>query len=104
MESSDTSFERSLGESTATRTLKLGSTLYPPYTYGCATGKPITCDLPGAAVDVLKLLASSLDAQFDLHNFPSHGFGYSTEGNATIMGALVGGAVQAAGPGLLYES
>lgn len=99
-------FERSLGDETAApdRKVLLGSSLYPPYIMKCAAEKPVTCPLPGAAVEVLELLASKYEAQFDLVNFGGYGFGYASEGNTTITRALVDGLVEAAGPGMWYIS
>lgn len=95
-------FERSLGDESATRTLRIGSHVYPPYVLDCAQNNPVTCPYPGAAVDVLKLLAMYHNAKFDLIHFNSKGFGFPAEGNTTAMRAVVEGSVDMVGPEMWY--
>jgi hypothetical protein len=50
------------------------------------------------------MISNYYEAQVGLVNFQGFGFGYPSEGNTTLMRALVEGKTQLAGPSVLYTS
>lgn len=98
------SFSRSYGDESSNRTLVVGSAQFPAEFEKCAAEKPVTCDRPGAAAEILKLLSNYYHAQMDLVDFKGFGIGYPAEGNTTIMRSLVDGRIQLGGPSVMYIS
>lgn len=76
--------------------LRVGYSFYPPYFEKCAFDTPMTCDYPGASMEVLLLLEKYFKAKFQFVNYKGYGFGAASERD-TIFSGLLNGSSQTAG-------